>query len=104
MGKKKRMIFMTKKRFFSFLVLLVAVVAFMLIPKEPDETETEKTQTTSSQSAETTGENEEQEEEKEPLGGLKIGASNLIVLLALGSILAVNKYKEIKAEQSEEKD
>lgn len=96
---------MTKKKFFSFLVLFVAVVAFMLIPKGPDKTETEETQTTSSQSAETTGENEEQEEEKEePLGGLKIGTSNLIVLLVLGSILAVNKYKEIKAEQSEKKD
>ena len=102
---KEREIIMTKKKIISFLVLLVAVVAFMLIPKEPTKTETEEAQTTASQSAEATEGNEEQEEKKEePFGGIKIGTSNLIVLFVLGSILAVNKYKEIKAEKSEEKD
>ena len=99
------MIFMTKKKIFSFLVLLVALVAFILIPKSPDNNNAEETQTTTSQSTDANSEAEEQtEEKKEPFGGIRIGASNLIVLVVLGGIIAVNKYKEIKAGQAEEKD
>lgn len=104
MGKKKRMIFMTKKRFFSFLVLLVAVVAFMLIPKGVEDN-MEETQDTTAQSSEANNENETNEEQEvEPIDGIKIGVSNLIVLIGLGTVLAINKFKDIRVEQSQEKD
>lgn len=96
---------MTKKRVFGFIIFLVAVIAFMVIPKSSDSNSTEEAQTTTSQSTEANEENEEQtEEKKEPFGGIRIGTSNLVVLIVLGGILAVNTIKEIKAEQSEEKD
>lgn len=96
---------MTKKRVFSFLILLVAVIAIMVIPKPTDSDSAEETQPTTTQSSEENEETEEQADEKKDLvGGIRIGTSNLIVLVVLGGILAVNKIKEIKAEQSEEKD
>ncbi len=91
------------KKILSFLVLLVVVLAIMLIPKEADTPENE-TQSETSQTVVAEGDEEQEEEPKEPLGGIKIGTSNMIVLLVLGGILAVNKYKEIKAGQSEERN
>ncbi len=96
---------MTKKRVFSFIILVIVVIAIMVIPKSADSDSTEEAETTASQSSEVKeGAEEQTDEKKEPLGGIRIGASNLIVLVVLGGILVVNKIKEIKAEQSEEKD
>lgn len=96
---------MTKKRVFSFIVLLLTVAAIMVIPKSADSNNMEEAQATASQSAEADEETEEKTEEKpEPFGGISIGISNFIALVVLGGILAVNKIKEIKAEQSDKKD
>lgn len=87
--------------------MLVIVVAFMLVPKEKVKDNQENTQTTTVQSTEVKNEddnNSENQKEKEPFGGIKIGTCNFIILIVLGTVLAVNKYKEIKAGQSQEKE
>lgn len=94
-----------KKSILSFIVLLIAVIAIMVIPKSGENNQAEEQTTTMvSEETNTTEEKSEAKEEKEPLGGIRIGTSNLIVLLALGSILAINKIREIKAGQSKSKD
>lgn len=96
---------MAKKKVLSFIVLLIAVIAIMVIPQSGETNQTEQTeQATTVTAVEEANEDKETTNEKEPFGGVKIGTSNLIVLIVLSSILAVNKIREIKAGQSKSKD
>lgn len=100
-----------KKKIFSVVGVVLIVAVVMLFPSNSNKTINE--QTSSSEAASNTvtvnensddNENSANSEEKpkEFLGGIKIGASNLILLAVCGTILLVNKIKDIRAEKSKE--